>query len=103
MPNKNEIEKRKQIKRELKEKARLEFESSLPMSREKFAQLFDFLDEKLSEYNCDDSLKLTEDFLHENKIENLEEIKNWLQENGGYCDCEVLNNIEEMFDEDATL
>ena len=103
MPDKNEIERRKQIKRELREKARLEFESSLPMSREKFTQLFDFLDEKLSEYDCDDSLKLTEEFMQENKIENLGKIESWLKENGGFCDCEVLNNVEEMFDEDAIL
>jgi len=102
MPDKNEIERRKQIQKELIEKVKLEFESSLPISREKFTQLFDFLDEKLGEYECDNSLKLTIEFLHENKIENFDEIKNWLQENGGYCDCEVLNNVEEMFD-DAIL
>ena len=103
MPDKNEIERRKQTQKELREKAKIEFENSLPISREKFTQLFDFLDLKLSEYDCNDSLKLTNDFLQENKIENIEEIKSWLQENGGYCDCEVLNNVEEMFDEDAIL
>ena len=103
MPDKNEIERRKQIKKELREKAKLEFENSLPISREKFTQLFDFLDEKLGEYECDDSLKLTNEILQEYKIENIQEVKNWLQENGGYCDCEVLNNVEEMFDKDAIL
>lgn len=103
MPDKNEIERRKQIKKELREKAKIEFENSLPISREKFTQLFDFLDEKLGEYDCDDSLKLTNEFLQEYNIENIQEVKNWLQENGGYCDCEVLNNVEEMFDEDAIL
>lgn len=103
MPDKNEIEIRKQIKKELREKAKQEFEQNLPMSREKFQNLFDYLDEKLVEYDCDDSLKLTTAFLQENKIENIEKIKNWLRENGGYCDCEVLNNVEEMFDENAIL
>ena len=103
MPDKNEIERRKQIKRELREKAKLEFENSLPISREKFTHLFDFLDEKIGKYDCDDSLKLTNEFLQEYKIENIQEVKNWLQENGGYCDCEVLNNVEEMFDDDAIL
>jgi hypothetical protein len=103
MQDKNEIERRKQIKRKLREKAKLEFENSLPMSREIFTQLFDFLDEKLGEYDCNDSLKLTTEFLKENHIETISEIENWLQENGGYCDCEVLNNVEEMFDENAIL
>ncbi|MBQ0116916.1 MAG: DUF2695 domain-containing protein, partial [Flavobacterium sp.] len=99
MPDKNEIERRKQIKKELREKAKLEFENSLPISREKFNQLFDFLDNKLGEYDCDDSLKLTFEFFKEkeNETENISEIENWLKENGGYCDCEVLNNVEEMF------
>ena len=103
MPDKNEIERRKQIKNELREKAKIEFENSLPISREKFAQLFDFLDEKLGEFDCDDSLKLTTEFLQKNNLVNIDEIENWLQENGGYCDCEVLNNVEEMFDEGAIL
>ena len=103
MPDKNAIERRKQIKKELREKAKLEFENSLPISREKFIQLFDFLDNKLGEHDCDDSLKLTKTIMEENNIDNHEEIENWLQEKGGYCDCEVLNNVEEMFDENAIL
>lgn len=103
MLNKNEIERRKEIKKVLREKAKLEFENSLPISRKKFTQLFDFIDKKLCENECDDSLKLTTEFLKENKIDNIDIIQNWLQENGGYCDCEVLNNVEEMFDEDAIL
>ncbi|KAA5535620.1 DUF2695 domain-containing protein [Paenimyroides baculatum] len=103
MPDKKEIERRKQIRKELRDKAKIEFENSLHISREKFTQLFDYLDENLSEFGCDDSLKLTCEFLQKNKIENIEEIKNWLGEKGGYCDCEVLNNVEEMFEEDAIL
>lgn len=84
----------------MREKANLEFENSLPMSRKKFIQLFDYFDEKLSKKDCDDSLKLTTEFLQEN---HMEEIENWLQEKGGYCDCEVLNNVEEMFEDGAII
>ena len=103
MPDKNEIERRKQIKKDLREKARLEFEQSLPMKREVFQELFDYLDDKLGEHNCDHSLKLTNKFLDEKSITNISEVQNWLNENGGYCDCEVLGNVEEMFDSDAIL
>ncbi len=103
MPDKNEIERRKQIKKELREKAKFEFENSLPTPREIFTRLFDFLDQKLGKNDCDDTLNLTNQFLNENQVKNIEEIKNWLRENGGYCDCEVLNNVEEIFDEDAIL
>ncbi len=97
MPDKNETERRRQIKRELREKAKLEFERSLPISRERFNTLFDFLDELLSENECDDTLTLTRKFLEENKITNTDEVVSWLHNNGGYCDCEVLYNVEEQF------
>jgi len=37
------------------------------------------------------------------KLDNVEEITKWLGENGGYCDCEVLANLEEKFDDSAIL
>ena len=40
---------------------------------------------------------------NKNEFKNIEEIENWLKNNGGYCDCEVLYNVEEMFDEDSIL
>ena len=103
MPDKNEIEKRKQIKRELRQKARLEFEQSLPISRDDFQNLFDFLDEKFSNEECDDKLTFTFEFLEKKEIKNIEEVESWLRDNGGYCDCEVLYNIEEKFDEDSII
>ena len=99
MPDKEEKARRKQIQKELRGKAQIEFEESLPVSREIFKKLFDFLDEKLEEHDCDDSLNLTNKFLETNHIENIEEVENWLKENGGFCDCEVLYNVEEKFEE----
>ncbi|MBM7417525.1 MULTISPECIES: DUF2695 domain-containing protein [Chryseobacterium] len=99
MPDKIEKARRKQIKRELQEKARIKFEQSLPTSRELFQNLFDFLDEVLEKNTCDDSLKLTKQFLESQNIQNREEVENWLKENGGFCDCEVLYNVEELFEE----
>lgn len=99
MPDKNEKERRRQIHRELQEKAKIEFEKSLPFSRETFQNLFDFLDEGLEKNGCDDRLKLTKQFLEANQIQNIDEVQNWLKENGGFCDCEVLYNVEELFED----
>ncbi len=103
MPDKKEIERRKQIARELKLKARQEFEKSLPMSHENFKNLFDYLDEQLTNNTCDDTLKLSVTFLQSLKLDNIDEITEWLGENGGYCDCEVLANVEERLDDNAIL
>lgn len=45
-------------------------------------------------YGCDDTLKYTKEFLQMNNLPFQESIE-WLQENGAYCDCEVLANIED--------
>lgn len=52
---------------------------------------------ELEENDCDDTTTLTERFIEENRITNSNTILNWLADNGGYCDCEILANVEEKF------
>lgn len=103
MPDKSEKERRRIVAKELRQKAKEKFEESLPLPKETFQKLFDFLDEKLSENNCDDTLKFATEFLEDNNILHSDDVIEWLKGNGGFCDCEVLNNVEEMFSDDAIL
>lgn len=96
--DKNEKARRKQILNELSQKQQQEFELSLPVNREIFENLFDYLNEQLEEKSCDDTNTLTAAFLTNNKIKNIETTLDWLAENGGYCDCEILANVEEKFE-----
>ena len=96
--DKDEKERRKQILGELKQKQQQEFEQGLPMDRAIFEKLFDYLDSELEENDCDDTTKLTTAFLEKNKIANIENALNWLADHGGYCDCEILANVEEKFE-----
>ncbi|WP_267402115.1 MULTISPECIES: DUF2695 domain-containing protein [unclassified Chryseobacterium] len=96
--DKNEKERRKQLRNELRQKQQEEFENSLPMDRIYFEQLFDFLDIQLEEVGCNDTNIITVEFLEKNKIQNIEIVLGWLVENGGYCDCEILANVEELFE-----
>jgi type IV secretory pathway VirB9-like protein len=98
MPDKGEKERRKKIMEELTKNSISEFEASLPTSREIFKNLFDYLEDELTKYDCDSRLTLTRKFLSNNKIINIDAILNWLLENGGGCDCEVLANIEDLFE-----
>jgi len=98
MADKNEKARRKQLKNELRNKEQSEFEKNLPMSRELFGSLFNYLDTELSATDCDNTLKLTTNFLQKNHVTNIDTVENWLNENGGYCDCEVLANVEEKFE-----
>ena len=98
MPNKSEKERRKQIMDDLKRRADREFESGLPMDRETFQKLFDYLDTELTDKNCDNTNSLTKTFLLQSNIQNVDEVLEWLAEHGGYCDCEILANVEQQFD-----
>lgn len=96
--DKEEKQRRKQILNDLKQKQQEEFEQCLPMERKLFENLFDYLDNNLEKNGCDDTNKLTVQFLEKKKLKNIETILMWLTENGGYCDCEILANVEEKFE-----
>lgn len=95
MPDKSEKERRKQIKDELKNKADQEFERSLPMKRDNFKKLFDYLDAQLTGKICDDTNILSKSYLLQSNIEKVDKVLEWLEEQGAYCDCEILANVEE--------
>jgi hypothetical protein len=97
MPNKLEKERRKQLKNEIKGIQRSEFEKNMPMEREKFRDFFDYLDEKLPVIGCDHTNKMARKYLVKIGQNNIENILEWLAENGGYCDCEILANVEDLF------
>ena len=98
MPGQREQENRKQILKDLKQKAKEEFEKTLPLSRDLFEKLFNYLDDELQHEDCDDTFKLTERFLATENITDLSAITKWLGDHGACCDCEVLANIEEQFE-----
>lgn len=93
---------KKKILKELKERKKINFENSLPMSRDLFVQLFDFLDKKLTDNDCSGKPSFTMEFLIQKNIE-CEPILSWLSEHGGYCDCEISYNTEEKFRDCAIL
>jgi len=96
MPTKEEKERRKQLHREIAKKEYDSFIESLPMDKSLMLELFDYLDSELGNEECNHDYTLTKRFLQLNDVKN-EKIFEWFQENGGYCDCEILFNIEERF------
>ena len=47
---------------------------------------------------CDHSLTFTREFLEKQKVD-VEIVLDWIVNEGGGCDCEVLYNVEERFEE----
>ncbi len=97
MPSKSEKEQRKQLLHSVQQRAREEFELSLPMSSTSFVELFDYLDEELAHQACDDTTKLTKAFL-DRLGSNTTVVLAWLADKGGHCDCEILASVEEKFE-----
>jgi len=93
-----EKRKRKEARKILTQKELDDFRTSLPMEEKCFLVLFDYLGKVLQECPCDHTLRYTTHFLTENKVCDIEKVISWLTSHGGYCDCEVLCNVEEQFD-----
>lgn len=97
MPSKSEQERRKALTRAITESARATAISAMPISQENLTALFDHLDIALAA-GCDHSLKLTRSFLQSRSLPEATIIP-WLGEYGGYCDCEVLANVEQEWEQ----
>lgn len=69
------------------------FIENLPAKRESIEDLFDYLDVRLSKAECEHDLKFAMQFLMENRLD-IPKFMSWLNENGAYCDCEILQNVE---------
>lgn len=67
---------------------------TLTIEPEKLHMLRDYLSTQLEEQLCDHTLRFTKLWLDENvDKKNRVKVLRGLQNNGGYCDCEVLANV----------
>ena len=95
MPSQSEKNRRKALVQEIASRKRKQAEAGMPLTRAELEALFDHLDVALAD-GCDHSLRLTRQFLVARSLSE-EAIIPWLGEYGGYCDCEVLANVEDAW------
>lgn len=69
------------------------FFASLPATKEELEALFEYIEDELYEDECDHTSRLTMKFLMQNQLP-FPKIVAWLHDNGGYCDCKIMENIE---------
>ena len=67
----------------------------MPISLVHLGELFNYLDIKLED-GCDHTPRITIAFLTSTELSS-ESILPWLQEQDGFCDCEILANVEESW------
>jgi len=94
--NKGEKQRRRTILRDLKENERAQFIASLPAPEADLRDLLNYLDS--ADEPCDHSLKRTLGFIRDRGLPE-EKIVHWLKEHGGYCDCEVISNVEDAWNQ----
>jgi hypothetical protein len=98
MPDKSEKTRRKELLRAVRDDARRKVRDSLPVPAPVLKALFNHLDERLGESECDDTLRYVRDFIRSHSLPE-EAVVSWLEDNGGYCDCEALANAEQVVEE----
>ena len=85
---KREIENLEQLSGEELER----FLESRPERQETVSELLDFLEDELFETECDHSLRHAMKFMMERGLD-FPKFTSWLNNNGGYCDCKVMEQI----------
>jgi len=64
----------------------------LPAKKEQFEKLFDFIEDELHEIQCDHTSRFTMKFLMQKRM-NFPKVSAWLSQQGGYCDCKIMEEI----------
>lgn len=95
MVEKSEKERRKTLKNEFKNKERELIFSSPPVSPDALIGLFDYVEAHVQEHDCDETLRFSIECAEQSNWD-VDKITEWFRANGGYCDCGVLMNVEEL-------
>jgi hypothetical protein len=68
------------------------FLENLPGGKDQIEDMFDFIEFKLEREPCNHSLRFAMEYMMKNRL-NFPKVTAWLNENGGYCDCKVMEEI----------
>ena len=101
MPSKEEKQRRAQLLQGLQKKRDDELAEAIaqmPFTKDELRELFDFVDARLEEFGCDSTLRHAKEFIGERKLPE-EKTLLWLEEQHGFCDCEVISIVEEAWGE----
>jgi len=85
------------FKKAYKERELKTFKESLPMKEIDFLPLFDFLNSELPQNRCQHDFSLLESYCKKKGLD-FSVLVEWLKKQGGFCDCEILANVEEQFE-----
>lgn len=85
-------------KRAWKEQERQKAKSAFPLPCELLESLFARVEAQVDQQGCDHAYRFTEQWLAEHQQPHMPVIA-WLEEHGGFCDCEVVANAQGHWEE----
>ena len=68
------------------------FLGSLPAGQDTISTMLDYIEDELYESECGHTLQHAMRFMMDNRLD-FPRLTSWLNENGGYCDCKVMEQI----------
>ena len=68
------------------------FLDSLPARQATISEMLDYIEDELYGSECSHTLQHAMRFMMDNRLE-FPKLTSWLNENGGYCDCKVMEQI----------
>lgn len=95
------MDRKKELKRAWRDQQRAVERARFPLEVDELEAMFDALEGELSRRGCDRSRTLTQAWL-ETRGHDVTAVCAWLDEHGGFCDCEVLANARQAFREAKT-
>ncbi len=72
------------------------FLDSLPARQHTISELLDYVEDELYGIECNHSLQYAMRYMMEQHL-NFGKITSWLSDNGGYCDCKVMEQIAPLW------
>jgi len=95
-------DKKRELKKRWKKAERDAARSAFPLHDDKLEALFDAVEMALEDAGCDHSLRATTEWLSANGVD-IGAVVVWLENNGGFCDCEVVANARDHWEESRRL
>jgi hypothetical protein len=89
---------KKQLKAQWRDQQRKAALAALPLPVPELKAMFDMLNAELPRAGCDHTRRLTQAWLL-GRGHDVKRVFAWLDTQGGYCDCEILANVEERVDD----
>jgi hypothetical protein len=91
-------ERKKELKERWRNEQRKAALAALPLPVSELKAMFDMLDVEFPRQGCDHTRRLTRAWLA-SRGHDVERVFAWLDTQGGFCDCEILANVEQSVDE----